>query len=273
MDHGYIEDENIAERYQMGRLSEGERAEFELHFLDCSQCTDALEEIGELRRALTTAGAFGRAERRRARPAWPVFAPRWVAAFASALVLVLLLCAGFLLSWNRRLDRELDEARAGLTEVEARVQELEKPARGASEGGTTAPTGNGGSDNSRAAGNGNAPGSSPRVNTPIFVLSAMRGSSDSNVITLSSPSEWFVISLELESAPQYKSYRATISSSRGAAVWVGNDLRPNRYDALTMSFNSSFFHPGEYQIALDGIQPGAPPVAMAVFPFRVVKKK
>jgi hypothetical protein len=47
MDHQYIEEHHIADRYLMRQLSAEERARFEEHFVDCAECLDrvALAEI------------------------------------------------------------------------------------------------------------------------------------------------------------------------------------------------------------------------------------
>lgn len=42
MDHGYIDDRLVAERYLGHTLSARERLEFEAHLVDCQECTDRL---------------------------------------------------------------------------------------------------------------------------------------------------------------------------------------------------------------------------------------
>jgi anti-sigma factor RsiW len=49
MEHSYIEDHNIAERYLSGKLSPEERMRFEEHFVDCTHCLDRLEPTDDLR--------------------------------------------------------------------------------------------------------------------------------------------------------------------------------------------------------------------------------
>src|SRR5258706_14689988 len=43
MDHKYIHEFDIVERYLSRKLAEGETAEFEEHFVDCLECVDRLE--------------------------------------------------------------------------------------------------------------------------------------------------------------------------------------------------------------------------------------
>ena len=52
MDHAYIEEHNIADRYLMGKLSDDGRARFEEHFMGCAECLDRLETADEFRAAL-----------------------------------------------------------------------------------------------------------------------------------------------------------------------------------------------------------------------------
>lgn len=42
MNHRYIDDNSVAERYLQHRLSPQERAAFEVHFVDCQECRDRL---------------------------------------------------------------------------------------------------------------------------------------------------------------------------------------------------------------------------------------
>src|SRR5579862_6295622 len=42
MEHHYIDDNSVAERYLEHRLSPQDRATFEIHFVDCQECRDRL---------------------------------------------------------------------------------------------------------------------------------------------------------------------------------------------------------------------------------------
>lgn len=43
MDHSYIAEHSLIERYHLGQLSPDEEMRFEAHFVDCPQCTEELE--------------------------------------------------------------------------------------------------------------------------------------------------------------------------------------------------------------------------------------
>jgi hypothetical protein len=266
MDHCEIENQNIAEKYVMGRLSEHECAEFEKHFLACATCVEAVEEISELRGGLVMAGTEAWVCAQRVTPVSQILGRPWMAACAVAFVLLLVAVSALLFRANLRLQREMDEMRVSSSHIGVRVQELEDQAAAASSQ-VTPPAGNGAARR-RSAGSGYG---SPRVNVPVFALSATRGSAESNVIAVSPSSEWYVLSIELERSPEYKSYRATIRSEQGQVRWVGVDLRPDRYDSLTMSFPSRFLSSGRYVMALEGMSPpGA--TLVAEFSFRVIER-
>ena len=57
MDHQYIEEHNITDRYLLGRLRAEERSRFEEHFVDCQECLERLETTEDFRGALKTVAA------------------------------------------------------------------------------------------------------------------------------------------------------------------------------------------------------------------------
>src|SRR5262245_8973363 len=57
MEHSYIEENQIADRYLSGKLPAEERSRFEEHFVDCSQCLDRLEATADLRAGLRIVAA------------------------------------------------------------------------------------------------------------------------------------------------------------------------------------------------------------------------
>ena len=73
MDHDYIEEQGIADRYFSGRLSSEEEQAFELHLMDCKACVERVEEFEGLRAGLRKVRATAR---RRPVPmlAWPKLA-------------------------------------------------------------------------------------------------------------------------------------------------------------------------------------------------------
>ena len=119
MNHDYIDENQVVERYVMGQLPRHQVAEFEEHFLGCSECPRRLELAERLHRGLRGVAAeeVERAVRGRVWAALRRLAGRrwWPAAAltAAAIAGVLLLRAE---SQRLRLAREL----ARVTEPQAR---------------------------------------------------------------------------------------------------------------------------------------------------------
>ena len=102
MDHRYIEEHSVTDRYLDHVLPPRERADFEAHLVDCQECTDRvlLAEMFHNRN-----GAAGSKESKAAQPKPPLRA-RFVAAYtplqlflllaAAAMILVLIPCMYFL---------------------------------------------------------------------------------------------------------------------------------------------------------------------------------
>src|SRR5262249_48238648 len=57
VDHHNIQEHNIAERYLFGKLTVSERAEFEEHFVDCTECIHLLEMTEGFRMGLRKVAA------------------------------------------------------------------------------------------------------------------------------------------------------------------------------------------------------------------------
>lgn len=97
MDHRYIEEHDIADRYWMGKLSSEEQQAFELHIMDCSTCLARVEESEGLREGLRSVRKAGRA---------PIPTAAWrIAAIAACLGLSIAGTASYV------LRRQLVEAR------------------------------------------------------------------------------------------------------------------------------------------------------------------
>lgn len=107
MDHDFIEQHQIVDRYLMGRLPEEESARFEEHYLHCQACLDALEVAEKLRAGLqrTAAADAARSVQGLAVIAWlaRLGRSRQIATLAGAFLVAALLPATFL---YRELARE-----------------------------------------------------------------------------------------------------------------------------------------------------------------------
>jgi hypothetical protein len=103
MDHRYIDEHSVAERYLDRKLSPQERADFEAHFVDCQECTNRLL-LAEMFHARN--GCKSKTDKpRQAPPASPIASPveelprraRFVAQFQPWQLVVIFAVAALLL--------------------------------------------------------------------------------------------------------------------------------------------------------------------------------
>ena len=263
MEHSYIEENNIAERYRLNKLSPQERMLFEEHLNGCVQCVNMLEVIDGLRRGLQIAAAKEISRRRAYVEAKLLVRIARLSRARQAVLLagVILLIALPILEWGRarrelvrvtqtaadwqRRYEEREQAAHNLTkEMQAREQlaarpesERGDPPRLPNEAKNVTP---------------------PQVVVPVFALSVTRSGSPDlaqpvNQIKLSPTSKLIILLLESELDPGLRSYRAAISTADGRNIWRGSNLSTISNDALALSFNSSLFKSGNYLLTLEGL--------------------
>jgi hypothetical protein len=292
MEHSYIEDHHIADRYLSGKLSIKERMRFEEHFVDCAECLDRLQTIDDFCAGLRTVAAEEATRLRAhlsvgqagvlARVALLV-RRRQGPLLAVAILLIALPMALLIPEW-RSARRELVQARQESSEWRRKYEESERAARDLAKEMQTRER----ESSLRLERLGaqfehmrKSPDSAPRPphkaaerrsETPVFALSVVRGSGADpsqpvNRITLPPQSKSIILLLELEPDPDLHSYRVAISTADGRSVWTKDGLRPKSNNALALSFNSSLFKPGDYLLTLEGInaQEGRTPVATYTF--------
>lgn len=284
MDHTYIEEHQVVERYAMGKLQEPELALFEEHYLSCPRCLDRLALAEAMERGFKRAASEDThrlvAARHLAVVAWlaRLGRSRQMALVATAL-LVAVLPASLAVREARQRGRELTETRSALVEERARsaagsreavaeaeklraeleesrldlAQEQEARARTAAE---------------------LAAARSPQANVPILFLNAERGGGPPSTeptyrLRLPESPGWIVLALEIE-PPHQASYRAALRDSRGKEIWRGADLRPNELETLSLSLPTSLLAPGDYALSVEGVPPGGKPMAAGRFSFRVL---
>ncbi|MFL6197209.1 MAG: zf-HC2 domain-containing protein [Thermoanaerobaculia bacterium] len=276
MDHAYIEENGLVERYHRGLLDPEEEARFEEHFVDCARCTEQLElargfqkglkvMVAEdaARAAVIQAGLFAWLARR-ARLA------QWGLALAA-----LLLAAGLPSLWLLAQGREQRQAAAAgleaerrnaaglerrLSESERRRSEERRELEGriATSRPPEAPRGLAG----------------PLVNTPVFLLTAVRGD-EGKPATVDPGRAGDALALAVDVGPDagFEAYRATITkASGGTAVFQRAGLKPNALEALMITFPASFFAPGEYRLRVEGVRPDGSASEVGSYPFRVKGK-
>ncbi len=284
MDHTYIEEHQIVERYAMGKLLEPELGPFEEHYLSCPRCLDRLALAEAMERGFKRAAGEDTQRLATARQlalvAWltRLGRSRQLALVATAL-LVAALPAGLAVREARQRNEELAEVRSALVEARARS------AAGSREAVAEAERLRGELDAShlelareqearaRTAAE-LAAARSPQANVPILFLSAERGSGPpaegpTYLLRLPESPGWIVLALEIE-PPHQPSYRAALRDPRGKEIWRGAGLRPSELETLSLSLPTSLLAPGDYALSVEGVPPGGKPVAAGRFTFRVL---
>jgi hypothetical protein len=295
MDHSYIDQSNLVDRYLMGKLAADDSARFEEHFVDCPQCVDRLKTTRNFLRDLRVVSverALHKGSRgpERLRSYFSRTPSRKSLALAASFLLALA-TVGAIVVFNhiQRLQAHVDQAKTDsaqwqrsyeeerqtaalsdqkrkeveqeltgqLRDLEAKLKDEQEP-----RGGMTA-----------------EPGvwAQPGINVPVFALHSVRRgeqnpSESVDEITLSRSPAGFVISVGLEGEAQYKDYRITISDDGNRAVLKRGGFRPDRYNNLSIGFNSNFFRPGKYLLKVEGVAKGVGASPIGDYPFRVIKE-
>jgi hypothetical protein len=252
MDHAYIEEHGLIDLYHRGQLPPEEEAGFEEHFVGCAECQGKLEMARGFQRGLKTVVAEEVAQA--GLLAWLV-RRRWIAVAALILAAVLPML-GYLAgsretapmnteaSWRQLYEKEQRNA-AGLRQ---RLEQSERQRLAQAET-TPAPP-------------------SPLVNTPVFLLTAVRGEGEAAAVKVNSG--YFSLAVDAGDDPRFESYRVTITDSRGKRVFREAGLKPNALEALLLTFPAGFFKPGEHRLALEGVKPDGGSAELGGYSFRIV---
>lgn len=287
MNHGYVIENNIVDLYLMGNLSEEESEQFELHFVDCQRCLDLLEMCRSFKYGLRVieddpiweepargAGPFG----------WlaQLNTERQVAILAFAIIL-LLTPITLLIMRAARLQDELNRVKSSIAKGEENSGDIAKPDMGNVNGNRQAGLAKG--DQATAEGEKQkgdrrealAP-TRPQINTPIFLLSSVRSvpaNSPGSVNDFIFPegSKSFILSIDLEGEPEYKTYHVVIRTGNNRTLWQANDLEPDEHNSLVITFPGDFLKEGSYTLSLNGVDQSSKLLSLSEYRFRVIKRK
>lgn len=281
MDHRRIEEMNIPDLYTTGRLSAEDEEAFETHLLECRQCREQVawaDDFGESLRSVAIAEATeaARASVRAGLLAWLSRRPIMRMALTAVLLVLAALPAG-LLAERSGLRSELARARAERPALQEKLSRLDQErsslaarlsqldqernrlvAELGRERGARTALANRLDDLTR-----------PQVNTPVFSLGVVRGSSEPEVAELGPDPEFVLLSLDLPAVEQ-EIYRATLYDAKGARITRFDNLEPTSSDTLRILVYSELLKPGDYRVVLEGIDNGHAVPAGSV-PFRVRK--
>lgn len=292
MDHHYIEEQNIPDRYLLGKLPAEERARFEEHFIDCRECLDRLETTEDFRGALRAVavedamrgfaqvGLLARILRK----------ARLNNVRRAALLLgaIMLLAAMPLALWiierdrarddqaqftSTELQRQYEESRQRAERLERELQESQRHSA-EQRGQLEAQLERERQERARLADELEKL-KRPQVAAPVFILSVARSGGAGppvNRISLPRSAPRIILSPEMEPGPDLQSYRATLRTADNRTIWSASNLRLNSKDALNLSFNTSLFNPGDYLLTLEGLTQQGSYVPVAKYPFQTVKQ-
>lgn len=278
MDHEQIEEENVVERYILGRLGPEEEALFEEHLLECQDCRQRVSWEDDFRTSLQGVAAE-EAARAVARAGVLAWLGRRSALrnglLAAAALLLMALPAAWLLRERARLNGEIARLQATL------ARPVEKPSA------TPAPPSSDGDSAERAdlaeklaeelraeqeakskLAEQLARLTRPQVNVPIFTLGFVRGEDAANRVETGSTPEWIVLAVELP-AEEAPSYRATLTDAAGKTLWQGAGLRPTAEGTVTISLYSEILKPGPHRLRLEAVDAGGRASPAGEIPFVV----
>jgi hypothetical protein len=281
MDHDYIAEGSLVERYHQGSLPPDEEALFEEHFLGCPECTEQVELARGFQRGLKTMVAEDVAQAlavqavvRAGLFAWLARRGRlaqWGLALAALLVVFGLGALQSLGSLReaarseetlaamsdreRALERDAARIQKLYVDSDARRRELE--AKLAQVKTPEAPRGVAASV----------------ANLSVALLTAVRGPGEPpTTIDLAKTGDLVALAVDPGADARFETYRVTLTLA-GATVFQKSGLKPNALETVMIAFPATFFTPGDYRLRLEGMRADGTAAEIGGYPFRVVGKR
>jgi hypothetical protein len=294
MNHDYIEQYDLVDRYLRGRLPSEEGEQFEEHLIDCPQCIDRLKTTRDFKQGLRVlmVQQVSNEDDQSAKGLRWLFPERvsWKSlAFAACCLLAVAIIGSTLLAGRvMSLGREAGQAKNTSSEWQRRYEEQQQAILSSEEqrqekerslsGHITQLEAELENERKQSAENaGTLQGRmQPGINLPIFPLISVRGNSQNpaaeiNEIKLPRSPVNFFMSVSLEGETQYKTYRISILTGR-QPFWRRGGYKPDRSNSLTIGFNSSFFRPADYELIVEGVLPDQDSSTIGNYPFRIIKQ-
>jgi hypothetical protein len=288
MDHDYIEQFNIVDRYLMGKLIVEESERFEEHFIDCPQCTDRLQTIRTFRQGLRQVAlqeALQEKSHIAQEPQW--FFLQWFSRKTWALatcgsLFVAILISIFAFSEIRRLRHERAQTGKAASELQRLYEEQQQSASSTEQqhqereqslkeqvqqlGEQLLAV----QKQSVNPAKGGRDWTQPDINLLTVVLESVRTAEQKEIpeIKLSRTPMDFVISIPLEGESKYSNYQLTIYANQ-RRYWGSTGSKPDAYNSLVTRFNSSFFLPGNYYLEVKGLPSQDDSAIIGNYPFRI----
>jgi len=283
MDHAYIEEHQIADRYVAGTLPAAEMEQFEDHYLSCPECLDRLELAESLQRGFKRmAGqeaATLAAARQLAVVAWlaRLGRSRQIAALVMALLVFAILPVGFALrgsAGSSGRDQELARIRTDLEKERQRSSAETRSAAEAEKRLQASQSDLAAEREARARTQEQlAQASKPEGNFPIVSLNVERGAGPSDeepTQRVRWPATGRIVLNPAIDPPFQPSYRAVLRDRQGHELCRWKDLLLSGNETLSLSVPARLVPPGDYSLSVEGITPRGKPAPAGRFTFRVL---
>jgi hypothetical protein len=265
MDHARIDENQLADRYLMGKLDDTERPSFEEHFVDCPVCLERLETVEGLRGALkelpsgfsaastATPTSLDRFARPRVRPL--------VTFLAAACLLMATAASLFFYGETRRARRELEAVRQASEKARQRQAELEGALQRER---TPQPRP---SDDTAMSALAGAP-----LAATVFTLNLTRGTSSEpgDRVQLPEPLGWLVLLFDRPDRPDVSRYRVRLSTTGGHPVGEPVTASAASGGMLAVSLPSALLSSGDYLLAVEDAGSGN---VLATYRFRAAPRR
>lgn len=277
MDHQYIEEQNLADLYLMGRLSADQRAIFEEHFLDCALCLERLETTESFRGGLRDIAAMEGAKVA-VRAGLAAAAFNFARRRAVLISLFLLLTAGPILWWtlSRRttsdLHAQLDQSQRTAASLEQTLKQTEAKSIADRQSLETQLARE--RELRMQLETEIETIKRPRGAIPSFILSLVRGDDSGRPVNRIAPppnAPSILLSPEVEPDPEILVYRAQLLSHGNQPLLSAEQLRPNRKGNLSILVKTSLLQPGQYSIVVEGRARDGRYGSVGRYPFLIVK--
>jgi hypothetical protein len=278
MDHPYIEEQQIADRYVAGTLPADEMERFENHYLSCPECLDRLQLAESLQRGFKRMAGQDAATLATARQlavvAWlaRLGRSRQAAVLAMAVFVLVLLPVGFLRgSFDQ--GQELAQVRAHL-EQERRRSAAESRRAAEAEKGLEASRREVAAERAVVAQAQErlAEAQKPQTNFALLQLAVVRDAgpeeSPPSQLHLAASTPRVDVVLEIDE-PGPAPYRAILQDARHRELWRVEGLRPNGDKDLTFGLPASLLTPGDYTFQAERLATAGKPTDVRHFSFRV----
>lgn len=290
MNHDYINELNLIDRYVLGKLTTSEAEAFEDHFIDCAECAEQLtiarNFIQELK-GFAVHETLSKSDKTPEASRWwsfrqPVLVPSWAVACCCGLVLLAAVLAFFTVRRLNRMSAELAQKKQESATIRQQYERgLETAAASERDHQETTLQLNQRLDElaQKLKTEGEQPSvrssQTPQVNFPIFALVSVRrggpGSGPTEIALPVSNSE-FALSIPVEDQRNFSGYRITILNEQKSVVWRQSGFRPDGYHTLSLSLKSTFLPRGTYDLRVEGQEKSGQWTTIGSYPFRYVRQ-